>query len=107
MTATLFDRRQMVRRRVELFRNTSKRLRQLKQGGAVNPSLRLIHANYMQQICTELRALGYRKVARLLSQWHSYLMSARKAEDEKARKELLCLAREVSRNIGRAIEEIR
>lgn len=109
-TTTLIDRRRTVRLAVEEFRGASKRMRQLKegrQGAVVNPSLRLMHANHMTEVRNRLETLGHKKIARLLTQWHAYLMSARQAEGEGVRKERVRLAREVSRDIGRAIEEIR
>lgn len=110
MTATLFDRRQTVRRQVELFRGTSRRLRELKRnsrGKLFNPSLRQIHVNQMVEIRNSLEAMGHKGIARMLTQWHVHLVSARLDGDAETRRQRVLLAREVSRDIARAIEEIR
>lgn len=106
----LAQRRALVRNTVQEFRGASKRMRQLKegrQGAAANPSLRLMHANHMQEIRTRLEMLGYQRIARMLTQWHAYLMASRQAGNVETARQQVLLAREVSRDITRAIEGVR
>lgn len=107
---TLFERRRTVHRLVDQFRNTSSRLRQLKegpQGSVVNPSLRLIHSNHLRQVRTQLETMGHRKIARLLGDWHEHLMVARRLRGDDESRQRTLRAREISGEINRAIEEIK
>jgi len=102
--------RRTVRLAVENYRNASNKLRQLKegyQGSVVNPSLRLAHANTMRELANQLETLGHQRIASMLSQWHSYLMLSRRQFTTEKSKEMRSLARRVSSDINRAIEEIR
>lgn len=103
-------RRQTVRRLVDQFRNTSSRLRQLKegpQGSVTNPSLRLAHDNHLRELRTQLETLGHRKIARLLGDWHEHLMVARATRGSEGSRQRTLQAREISGEINRAIEEIK
>lgn len=100
------ERRRSARILVAQFRNTSKRIRQLKQGrqgAVVNPMLNLAHDNHLRQLRTTLETMGHRKIARLLGEWHGDLMESRRTGN----RELMLQAREISGEINRAIEEIK
>jgi hypothetical protein len=104
---TLFERRQVVRNAVEEFRTVSRRMRQLKKGPrggvAANRPLWSAHADQLDAVHAQLCIRGHQGIAQLLTQWHAYLVTARRTGD----RQQMLLAREVSRDIGRAIEEIR
>lgn len=108
--ATLFERRRLLRRDVELFRAVSKRARSLKegrQGSVVNPLLRLQHSNAMREIVNRLEMLGHKEIARLLSQWHHHLELARGRTGSAYARHQRLLAREITGEINRKIEATR